>query len=336
MRRIKIDESLTKQIDQFCTNLFVHTRNANFTRPIELLKRLKSTVPGYNKVKRQLYIQHIIDNYERIIKAKPKEIPTLITEFESILPYAQFEKPGQKPPKLENRFYHQIVTAMRYEDLREKEFPNIIQSLGIKSCVYCNALLTVVIDLEPKMKKGKVIDYSRKANLELDHFYPKSKYPFLSTSIYNLYPTCSNCNKSKSIKDSKFQLYTEDDNLEVFKFSLTDDSIFNYWKDHDPNLIEIEFESYEGDKELLDNHMELFSIQQIYNTQKDIAEELLHKSLVYSDAYKKSLIKNYESLFPDKTMINRLIIGNYDKPELIHRRPMAKFTYDIAKQLKLI
>jgi hypothetical protein len=69
----------------------------------------------------------------------------------------------------------------------------------------------------------------------------------------------------------------------------------------------------------------------------DIAEELVHKRMAYNKAYRFYLENDYKSkLFPDQAIINRLLIGNYDKPEDIHKRPMAKFTQDIAKQLGLI
>ena len=35
-------------------------------------------------------------------------------------------------------------------------------------------------------------------------------------------------------------------------------------------------------------------------------------------------------------MAERLLVGNYTRSKDIHKRPMTKFTQDIAKQLKLI
>jgi len=37
-----------------------------------------------------------------------------------------------------------------------------------------------------------------------------------------------------------------------------------------------------------------------------------------------------------KALINRLLIENYEKPSEIHKRPLAKFSKDIARQLHLI
>lgn len=338
MRRIKIDSALEVKVNTFCNGLFVINRNANFTHPKSQLATLKLTISGYKVEKKKEYIQKIIDNYDRIIKAKPIEQIQLIKEFEELLPYTEFNDPRKKEPKEENSFYSKVVEAMRYEDLREKDILPMIKEVGIKACVYCNALLTVV--LEQTYKKGKrwkkIKDRPIKANLELDHYYPKSKYPFLCTSFYNLYPTCSNCNGAKYNKDALFQLYTDDNNLEVFKFSIDDKSIIKYWENRNLNDIKIQFDALSDKDGLLENHNNLFCIPQIYDTQKDLAEELIHKAFVYNKSYTEDLFRNFNELFPDKTMIKRLIIGNYTNPEEIHKRPMAKFTYDIAKQLKLI
>ena len=338
MRRIKIDSTLEAKVNDFCNGLFVNGRQIDFEQPKVRLAKLKLTIGGFKPEKKKLYIQKIIDNYDRIIRAKPTEQLALIKEFEAVLSYTEFFDPKKTEPKEENSFYKKVVDAMRYEDLREKDIIPIIKNVGIKACVYCNALLTVVLDQTYKKSKRnrKVIDKPIKANLELDHFYPKSKYPFLCSSFYNLLPCCSNCNRAKSNKEAKFELYAENDILDAFKFSLEKDCVENYWLNRDAENIKFQFSAIPENDELLKNHNELFCISQIYDTQKDLAEELIHKAFVYNKSYTEDLFRNFHELFPDKTLIKQLIIGNYTKPDEIHKRPMAKFTYDIAKQLKLI
>tara|TARA_R110002050_G_scaffold187306_1_gene321736 strand:- start:11669 stop:12685 length:1017 start_codon:yes stop_codon:yes gene_type:complete len=338
MRQIKIDKALDNKVSQFCADLFVDGRRDDFEHPRTRLAKLKSIIKGHKQLKKKQYIQKIIDEYERIIKAKPEEQQQLLAEFDVILPYTDFD---DTKTKQENCFYLKVVKAMRYEDLRKKDILPILGSIGLKACVYCNAQLTVVLEAKYKTggKRRRVVDKPPKANLELDHFYPKSKYPFLCTSFYNLYPTCSNCNRAKSTKESKFQLYTEHEDLDVFRFSLSAESIGKYWISRDLNDIKIDFHAaMQTDNllELLENHTELFCIPQVYDTQKDLAEELLHKAFVYNKSYNQELIRNYSSLFPNQAVIKRLLIGNYAEADEIHKRPMAKFTFDIAKQLKLI
>ena len=55
----------------------------------------------------------------------------------------------------------------------------------LKYCPYCNA------DTVYAFKKNNA---KQSAVSALDHFYPKSQYPFLALSLYNLVPVCARCN----------------------------------------------------------------------------------------------------------------------------------------------
>lgn len=333
MRKILIDSTLEKNVDEFYDNLF-KKRNSNFVKPIDRLKKIFNDLgPKKHKVHRE-YIDAIIKNYPEIIKANPTEIEKLITKFNKIDTGSILT---QKINKNKLKFYEQIINAMRYADLRDSEFHSYIKASGIKSCVYCNAQLTVVINFSFYDKKEKKRKPKNMAKLELDHYYAKSTYPFLSTSFYNLYPVCGNCNRAKSDNKIDFKLYTDDPTeLDKFKFWIDDQSILDYWISLDNSNLKVHFESSNGDFIFLNEYNKMFGIQGIYDTQIDIAEELVHKAKVYTNAYKKNLVDNFKSLFPDKLILERLIVGNYADPSEIHKRPMAKYSQDIAKQLNLI
>jgi hypothetical protein len=38
------------------------------------------------------------------------------------------------------------------------------------------------------------LNKSKELMPEIDHFYPKDKYPFLAVSFFNLIPSCLTCN----------------------------------------------------------------------------------------------------------------------------------------------
>lgn len=334
MRRILIDKKLKDDVKEFCDNLFVKERNVNFKKPLENLHKLSSDLKSAKNKKFGQYVAKIITEYKDILKADPTKMVTLISEFSRLNSSGLLE---QKVQNKKMKFYEAIVEAMHYEDLRDKEYLSYLKNAGLKSCIYCNSQLAVVIDFTYYDKKTKRKINKRSAKLELDHFYPKSKYPFLSTSFYNLYPVCGNCNRSKSSNPVSFELYTTDPKkIEVFNFWIDDESIIKYWISLEHKDLIVKFEQINGDIELLENHNKTFGIQGIYDTQNDLAEELVHKAKAYSEAYKKNLVETFKDLFPDKTLINRLLIGNYDKAEDMYKRPMAKYTQDVAKQLKLI
>lgn len=80
-----------------------------------------------------------------------------------------------------------------------------------------------------------------------------------------------------------------------------------------------------------------FAIESIYKTQLDIAEELVLKSMIYNKQCTESLRISLAKLYRDKApMLERLLVGNYINETDIHKRPVSKFTQDIARQLKLI
>ena len=322
MRRIKVNNKLIRQVNDFNDNLF---KGRRFVLPIDNLKKLKKNQKGNGSNARKEYIDKIITKYDDLLNITPSEFDKYIRIFNRIIPRKNMTK----------KFSEEIIKALRYEDLRKKEFLEILQVIGLKSCVYCNAQLTVVLNLEyhaKGSKKGEI--KNRKALLELDHFYPKSQYPFLSTSFFNLLPSCSNCNKAKSTNKARFYIYSLGEELDCFKFRLTKKSIIDYWLNKKSDDIKITFSS--KDKALLSNHEKLFKISPIYQTHLDVAEELLHKAKVYSNPYKKNLVTNFKKLFPDSALIDRLIIGNYVNPSDVHKRPLAKFTQDIARQIGLI
>lgn len=74
----------------------------------------------------------------------------------------------------------------------------------------------------------------------------------------------------------------------------------------------------------------------LYKAHKDIAEELLWKKYVYNHVIRDI----YRDLFKELGFVdadfNRFILGNYDKIDDIHKRPLSKMTQDIARQLGII
>lgn len=85
--------------------------------------------------------------------------------------------------------------VFNYDNYRSNPIiADIYTKLGFDSatCPYCNAAHVTIVE----SKKRKINLY------ELDHFYPKAKYPFLALSFFNHIPSCSDCNgKLKRSRD---------------------------------------------------------------------------------------------------------------------------------------
>lgn len=231
--------------------------------------------------------------------------------------------------KKESYLKDEILKALDYQGKRATFYPKYFQRLGIKSCVYCNSQLTVVIRKEKGAGKNITSEY--KAKFQVDHYFPKDKFPYLSIALFNLYPVCATCNLAKSNKTIDFKLYNDFLNTDIFQFVLNKVSKAKFLITRNTDDLKIEFKKI-GD----DNYIDIFNINEIYTTQKDIAEEIILKALAYNPMYRQDLKVIFKSLRISEELINRLILGNYTRSEEIHKRPMAKFMQDIGKEVGLI
>ena len=65
-------------------------------------------------------------------------------------------------------------------------------------------------------------------------------------------------------------------------------------------------------------------------------EEIIWKSQVYNPSGLKALEQVLGNTLPKYMDPMRFILGNYIAPADIHKRPLAKLTQDVAKQLGLL
>jgi hypothetical protein len=335
MRRIFISSSIIQFSKDYNNNLF-KSRNSKFDKPInsdgitgklfdlESYLRKDCILTLYAD-----YVKGIINRYSKINIVQPSDFNYYYNNYFN-LDETELAK-IVTPPIGTNKFakqelYKLIVDAMRYDAVRDYEYLPYVKKMGIKSCVYCNAQFSITTERANGRLAGKY---------ELDHFYPQSKYPFLSTSFFNLQPCCSHCNKTKSDRQASFSLFTTVySEIEPFYFSLDKKSILRYLLNQNEEDLVVIFDSL--DTKLKNNHEDIFHITELYNRHKDIVEEIIWKSRIYNKSYKESLSDSFSKYFPNTSNINRFILGNYDSPKDIHKRPMAKLVQDIARQLGII
>lgn len=201
------------------------------------------------------------------------------------------------------------------------------ECLRIKTCLYCNCQYNFSITTE---------DNKRKLMFEVDHFYPKNKYPYLSLSFYNLIPCCANCNRAK--KDIDFNLqnavhpYVTDfndlvkfkpSNADVLSFLLNDDSKQNI-------KIMLEYKSKRAEK-----HISTFRLKEVHNFHQDLIEEIFLRRYYYDPSTTRILREQFKDIISEDT-VKRFILGNYHRDEDINKRPLSKLTKDIAKAIGLI
>lgn len=282
----------------------------------------------YGKLKpdQKKYAQYLADNHKKIVLARPAEFNKYAKMF------ARYIKPNVMGSDSYKNFRNKLLDALGYENKRTNFYPKYFTKIGIKACAYCNSQSTVTI--EAVTEKGR----KRKAKFQVDHYFPKSEYPCFSISLYNLYPVCASCNNSKGKRKVDFVLYGNPATMgvsSVFKFKLDLTSVAKYILERKDDTIRYTFEAPAPKKGTV-SYDKVFDIQGIYDTQRDIAEELVLKASIYTKSYKKILKNKFPEIFTSPEIIDRLLIGNYTSESDIHKRPMAKFTSDIAKQVGLI
>lgn len=329
MRRIFINKSIIELSKDYVNKLFEGRRikglPTDFRLPLNNLRDFEIYLRANGYINFADYVLKIIEKYNIINYIRPQYFKLLHRRYFNNLTEADLQtKISYRGNNME--FYKHIVNEMRYDAVRDKEFLPYVKKLGIKTCIYCNTQFAITTENDNGVLAGKY---------ELDHFLPKSKYPFLCISFFNLQPSCAHCNKSKNDREALFGLYTQDyKELSPFVFRVYPKSIVKYMLSQNCEDLDIAFDCI--DPLLKNDHESKFHITELYSTQKDVIEEIIWKAKIYNDSYKKSLLESFSKLFPRTTNFNRLILGNYDQVNHCHKRPLSKLMQDIAKQLDLL
>ena len=267
-------------------------------------------------------LKYIKDNLKDILKANNNELKEYIKYFQENYPNSI----GVENQKKEE--WHQLYKIIR-DEIFEKEYNNwgkrktygsykFVETLDLKTCPYCNRNYTFIVD-----------DESGKLRPEIDHFYPKSIYPFLAMSFYNLIPSCPICNHTKSSKVSENLINPYDIKDDDFKFTYkpTDISFSQIEsKKYDMDSFEIEFKKK-------NENIDIFKLDELYKQHKDIVVDLLMKKAYYPKSYVEELEKSFGFT---KDEIYRYLLNNYKKEEDLHKRPLSKLIKDISEELDLI
>lgn len=266
---------------------------------------------------------------------QPQHFQNYINKYEGVLfQHVKLDKElvyhkqvgGKRPGLKKKKFWELIVDAMHYESKVRPIMVPIIEAMGIRTCVYCN------------MQYALTIDHS-KGLYELDHCLPKSKYPYLCTTFYNLQPSCPTCNHGKKTATADFGLYTTDSN-ELHPFHLLSNShLYLRNRRFNPKYINIHLVSSDVHNltncQLAKTHEKDFMIDSAYAAVKDVAEETIWRCKAYDDTYKDLFIKNFPELY-NKDALHRFVFGTYSDDKNVHCRPLTKLIRDIEKDMGVI
>ena len=215
-----------------------------------------------------------------------------------------------------NNLYKSDVENL-YKNFRKVWGFKIVRLLQIKACPYCN--------------RNFITNFDKNTTIELDHFYPISKFPHLALNLFNLIPVCHTCNHKK--KEKSFKIYPFEKSIDdYFKFEFKgfdDNDKLNFF-DENRLILEIDFLADDFGEWDYKNY-----ILQNYQNHKDIIAEILKRKEMYTDSRIEELYNQFGGiLFSSKDELIGLIHCNFIDRKDINKRPLSKFTKDILEQLK--
>lgn len=223
-----------------------------------------------------------------------------------------------------------IDYKVQYKNFRSKNDglwngKELLKMLDVNICPYCG--MNYITSVSKKNGEIKTI-------ASLDHYLPKNKYPFLAMNIYNLIPSCTNCNSIFKYQEEDAVIYPFNEALDdSITFSLKDanaliNTIINLQID---TVAEIEIlpKKYHSSEyyKRLQNHIKILALEERYNNFQNIAKSLIKKRHIYN----RSCLEKIEKLTNlTKTQLENLLI----KQDLLSNDEIfSKFKKDIWNQL---
>ncbi len=251
------------------------------------------------------YIKYLFNSevLKRYISSPADELPNLIQEFQS------------KFPRRNAYEWKEFQTYMigQYDKIRHDYLHNILNSLNLSVCPYCNRHYIFTAD------NGK------RVGAQFDHFYSKADYPYLALSFYNLIPCCPTCNKVKGDDPISINPY-----IEGFedKCKIQIDSPINCILNNEPwNVI------FKGQRAAMDN-VKAFVLDELYKKHKDYASEIVFKEIANSKGYFDTIKQDFQSMGLSDDVINSIIWNTGSTTDGNPKRPLTKMTEDIIQQIE--
>ncbi len=259
--------------------------------------------------------------FEKLIKAKHSELIDIKEIFDKDVTPDEF---GKIYTNFSNSSKGLFYTNEDGEQIKYSGI-ELIDRLGITVCPYCNRTYVQSIKNQNQYHK-------KRRTSEFDHFFPKSQYPFLAISFFNLIPSCKTCNHIKGTHPISFSPYDERVNgqsLVDFKYNITGSDYLT-----NPKHVEIDIDW--KDQEFYESNGKVLGLDDLYQNHNDIAQEILLKRHVYNDSRIDELLEEYKGMFNSREEIIQMITGNYILDEDLGKRPLSKLTRDIAKDVGFI
>ena len=343
MIKIDIDERKWKKIKEehsewYSDNILPNIKNAykfiesqksksySMKKYLELLKKIIDKGKDFI-IQKELFLDYENKEIDKIIKIMKKKNK----KRKSILEIC-FEKLNISEEYLPNQLFCYKKLQTGNKDWNRHKLLSLI---GIEICPYC--------------QRNYISSYEEnndeKTTADLDHFYPKSLYPFLALSLYNFIPSCQICNSrfkgNKDVCDSIYPYEEGFDELGV-KFKTSKEVISEILGERYSDFyVKIDYENLKNkeDGEKVKNSIENLGLDRVYKkSHNQYIQNLLYNIGKYPENYLENCIEMFESNVDKKKQLEEYfkdIVKEPYRKRIENGEPLAKLTKDILEEFNI-
>lgn len=224
---------------------------------------------------------------------------------------------------------------------------SLIRKLHVEVCPYCNRIYTKTLPSQEETSEGKIF---RTTRAEIDHYYPRSEFPYLGLSLFNMIPSCHICNSNKGVKKDVVYPYDEDFGNKV-KFKLVPEikeggNTLGFFRGESDNFrVKLQLSEQELEQEYIQRvqkSKEQFRLEELYNEHKSEIQDILRNAYYFNEEYINTaviplIIKIRSKLKKaklDKVGLQEearnILFFNRLRQSEWEMRPLAKLTADIC------
>lgn len=257
------------------------------------------------------------DEIEKIVKADYQDMQKYIDQWGDY----RTKKDGDDLQKLF------CFDAFSKEKSQKWSAYKLCSQLKITVCPYCNRQYIFTIG----SAKSKCV------RPEIDHFFPKDRYPYLSCSFYNLIPSCSLCNKLKGDTDTKatpqmiYPYLEEFGDKGIFQMKAATDILAEKIANLSVDDIGIFIKCTGLEKQKIERSKQVFGLEKLYLKHRIELIDLLTRFQTYPLSNCESIAKTLR--LPPEFVYNTVMGLPLNTPDELEY-PLKKFKHDIIQQLE--
>ena len=343
MIKIDVDERKWEKIKEehskwYGDNILLNIRNAyefiesqksksySMKKYLELLKKIIDKGKDFI-IQKELFLDYENKEIDKIIKIMKKKNK----KSKSILEI-RFEKLNISEEYLPNQLFCYKKLQTGNKDWNRHKLLSLI---GIEICPYC--------------QRNYISSYEEnndeKTTADLDHFYPKSLYPFLALSLYNFIPSCQICNsRFKGNKDTRDSIYPYEEGFDELgvKFKTSKEVISEILGERYSDFyVKIDYENLKNkeDGEKVKNSIENLGLDRVYKkSHNQYIQNLLYNIEKYLENYLENCVEMFESNVDKKKQLEEYfkdIVKEPYRKRIENGEPLAKLTKDILEEFNI-